>query len=163
MHRWARVVGSSRRRLSFVLTALLVASLVVAGHTTGAGAANAPETPTGLTTNGMRPAIGVDPDAITFAWRVADPRNGARQNSYRILVSRQPTSRPGSGGIVWDSGRVRSAQQAFVPYTGPRLQGDAEYWWTVSTSDGAGTTGPFARVRARSSPCPARPTGTRSG
>ena len=46
---------------------------------------------------------------------------------------------------MWDTGRVRSAQQAFVPYSGPRLQGDVQYWWTVSTGDATGTPGPFAR------------------
>ena len=69
-------------------------------------------------------------------------RDGAVEDAQqflvgRILVSRRPTTRPGSAGVVWDSGRVRSGQQAFVPYTGPRLQGDAQYWWTVSTGDGA--------------------------
>ncbi|HEY3722250.1 MAG TPA: alpha-L-rhamnosidase N-terminal domain-containing protein [Acidimicrobiia bacterium] len=145
MTRWARIGNGARTRLSLVLAALLVASLTIAGHATTAAAAATPGAPTRLTTNGMRPAIGVDPDAIQFAWRVTDPARGALQSTYRILVSRQPTSRPGSAGIVWDTGRVRSAQQAFVPYTGPRLQGDAQYWWTVSTGDGAGTAGAFAR------------------
>jgi alpha-L-rhamnosidase len=39
---------------------------------------------------------------------------------------------------VWDSGKVATDRQAFVPYGGPSLAADSVYHWTVSTADGAG-------------------------
>ena len=61
-----------------------------------------------------------------------------------MLVTGSPAARPGSRSVVWDSGAVASAQQAFVPYSGPRLDGDHEYWWTVATRGARGRFDPFA-------------------
>ena len=64
-----------------------------------------------------------------------------------------PGRRPaGPAPTVWDSGRVASAAQAFVPYAGPALATDAAYRWTVQTWDGAGRPGPVVvagRLRDR--------------
>ena len=46
--------------------------------------------PRELTVNGMTRAIGVDPDQVSFAWRVGDPRPNARQTAYRIIVATSP-------------------------------------------------------------------------
>ncbi len=91
----------------------------------------------------MSPATGVDPDALAFAWHVHDARPGAQEVAYRVIVTRRATTNPQAA--VWDSGWVTSGQQAFVPYAGPKLSGDAQYWWTVSTRDAGASTSPFAR------------------
>ena len=108
-----------------------------------AAAATGPGAPTALTVNGMSPATGVDPDGLAFAWHVNDARPGAQQVGYRVIVTRRATTNPQTA--VWDSGWVTSGQQAFVPYAGPKLSGDAEYWWTVATRDAGAASGPFAR------------------
>ena len=79
---------------------------------------NGPGPPEGLTTTGVDGAVGVDPDDTLFAWRVSDPRRGAHQAGYRIVV----TGPDHTGTTVWDSGEVVGAQQAFVPYGGPLLR-----------------------------------------
>ncbi|HSZ38102.1 MAG TPA: family 78 glycoside hydrolase catalytic domain [Acidimicrobiales bacterium] len=81
-----------------------------------------------LTVNGLETAVGIDPDDCQFAWTLRSGGRGAMQNGYRIVVRRTD---PGRVGPVWDSGTVLSAQQAFVPYGGPALDGDAAYAWTV--------------------------------
>ena len=81
-----------------------------------------------LTVNGLAPAVGIDPDDCQFAWTLRSGGRGAMQNGYRIVVRRTD---PGHAGPVWDSDTVLSAQQAFVPYRGPALAGDAAYAWTV--------------------------------
>ena len=50
----------------------------------------------------------------------------------------------GSTTTVWDSGRVLSSAQAFVPYGGRALASDAVYSWTVQTWAASGGPGPFA-------------------
>ncbi|HLN15686.1 MAG TPA: family 78 glycoside hydrolase catalytic domain [Acidimicrobiales bacterium] len=106
------------------------------GSSSGAGR------PTGLTVNGLEEPVGVDPDDLSFAWTLTDRRRGARQSAYRVVVRRT-----GTAETVWDSGRVSSARQAFVPYGGPSLDADTRYVWTVATADGTGTFGPFAPAR----------------
>lgn len=73
-----------------------------------------------------------------------EPARGATQSAYRILVASRATANPASSAILWDSGRVESAEQAFVPYAGPPLASDATYFWTVQLWDGSGRAGPFA-------------------
>jgi alpha-L-rhamnosidase len=93
-----------------------------------------PRPPVGLLTTGSASPVGVDPDDTQFAWRVTDGRRGARQTAYQLVVTG-----PGvTGATVWDSGRVVTGQQAFVPYGGPPLQPAGRYRWTVRTADGDG-------------------------
>jgi alpha-L-rhamnosidase len=92
----------------------------------------------------MDPPVGVPYADVDFSWRMADGRPGARQGSYRILVATRATTDPASPAVVWNSGAVASAAAVHVPYAGPALRPDTDYWWTVSTADAAGTAGPFA-------------------
>ena len=64
------------------------------------------------------------------------------QSAYELQVSRP------DGGVVWDSGKVASDAQSYVPYAGPALDDGASYEWTVRTWDryGQPVTGP--RLRA---------------
>jgi alpha-L-rhamnosidase len=90
------------------------------------------DAPTALTVNGDVAPVGVDPDHLAFAWHVVDTRQNAKQTAYRLLVSKSNDPTPGSSHDVWDWS-ARSGRQAFVPYTGPKLAPDTEYWWTVQT------------------------------
>src|SRR6202041_1478175 len=47
-------------------------------------------------------------------------------------------------GLVWDTGTVLSARQAFVAYGGPSLAADAAYEWTVQPRGPAGRWGPVS-------------------
>ena len=105
-----------------------------------------PQSPVALTVDGLVSPIGLDPADVQFAWQVGDPRRGALQSAYRIVVSRLSgaTGGGGSSATVWDSGRVLSSAQAFVPYGGPALAADAVYSWTVQTWAASGGPGPVA-------------------
>ncbi len=98
--------------------------------------------PRRLTVNGVEDPVGVDPDDVSFAWELDDPRRGAQQNGYRIVVS---VSRPGrSARTIWDSAQVTSSRQAFLAYGGRQLSADTQYQWRVSTRDGGSTWSPFS-------------------
>ena len=70
------------------------------------------------------------------------PRAAARRR--RRIASRVRRTDPGHTGAVWDSGTVASARQAFVPYAGPTLAGDAAYRWTVQARAPGATWGPVS-------------------
>jgi alpha-L-rhamnosidase len=94
-----------------------------------------------LTVNGLSDPVGVDPDAVWFAWTLAASGRGVSQSAWRIVVRRTD---PGHAGTVWDSGPVLSAQQAFVAYAGPTLAADAAYHWTVQLRGYAERWGPVS-------------------
>jgi alpha-L-rhamnosidase len=98
--------------------------------------------PRRLAVNGIEGPTGIDPDDVTFAWVLDDPRRGAQQTAYRIVVSTAPPT--GSPLTVWDSAPVTSARQAFVAYRGRRLSADTGYRWRVATRDAGGAWSPFS-------------------
>ena len=97
--------------------------------------------PAELRVDGLAAPLGLADDDIFFSWHVQDGRRGARQTAYRIEVV-GPVRGPGKPPTVWDSGRVTSVDQAFIPYGGPSLPPDSAYRWTVQTWDPSGQPGP---------------------
>ena len=65
-------------------------------------------------------------DDVHFGWQVDDTRRGAIQTAYRVVVHR-------GSALVWDSHRVVSNAEDFVPYGGRPLAPDSVYSWTVQT------------------------------
>jgi len=136
-------MGRSDRRAFLTNTVRAGAAVATVGAVARAGGAagaatgspGGPGRPVALTVNGQDEAIGIDPDELFFAFGLADPRRGARQRAYRIVVS---TGGPGPRRQVWDSGAVGSARQAFIAYAGPSLPADTAHVWTVSSSDPEG-------------------------
>ena len=120
-----------------VVVAIIAGGLGIFAATRGGGShtssAPAHDAPDAMTVNGVVAPVGVDPDGVSFAWHVTDARRGAYETGYRVVVSRNASTKPGTSDVVWDE-TVRSAQQAFVPYRGPRLASDTQYWWTVQTT-----------------------------
>jgi len=104
----------------------------------------APGRPVGLRVDDVAAPLGIE-GTPSFAWRVVDPDPNEIQRAYEILVARQPTSDPADASVVWDSGRVASAEQSYVEYAGPSLPPDTTWYWTVRTWDRHGAAGPFAR------------------
>jgi len=111
----------------------------------GPGAQRLPGPPHALAVNQISTAVGVDPDDLSFSWVVSDPRRGALQSAYRLVVRR---AEPGGGGstssartsaAAWDSGEVLSDRQAYVAYGGPTLDSDTRYTFSVATRDAHGT------------------------
>ncbi len=100
-----------------------------------------------LTVDGLRSPIGLGLTDVQFAWQVNDPRPGARQTAYRLVVTRPTLTGATPTVTVWDSGEISSSEQAFVPYGGPPLAADTVYQWTVQTwsaSDGPSPLAPTA-------------------
>ena len=54
------------------------------------------------------------------------------QEAYRICVADE------NGSTIWDSGKVESSQNTFVPYEGCSLESRGIYTWTVTVWDNHG-------------------------
>src|ERR1700676_2918116 len=115
----------------------------VAGATSGG-----PGAPLRLAVDDLAAPVGIGLTDVYFGWHVGDRRRDAVQSAYRIVVSRPALCGPerGAAPVVWDSGKIVSAGQAFVPYGGRALAPDTTSRWTVQTWDGSGVSGPPARA-----------------
>lgn len=110
-------------------------------------AADAPLAPSGLLVELLpQPLVVEDLDAPRLSWIVQDPRRGARQSAYQVLVATHPQLLVPGEADVWDSGQVMSDRSTSVPYSGPALQPVTRYHWRVRTWDEHGNTGAFSEV-----------------
>jgi alpha-L-rhamnosidase len=115
---------------------VLVTAAAVAGPALGvlpSGAATPPgETrpgaPIGLTVDDQARAMNTD-DSPRFGWLPQDADANEVQTSYKIEV------RDAEGSLVWDSDKVKSAQQSYVDYDGAPLEPGSAYTWRVRTWD----------------------------
>ncbi len=70
-----------------------------------------------------------------FSWQLPLTGRGRSQSAYRILVASDRGIIASGNADIWDSGRVESTQSAHVPYAGPRLESDSDYFWSVELWD----------------------------
>lgn len=84
-----------------------------------------------LACNNLRDARGVC-EPVRLSWRLGSDRLGARQASYRIVVTSMT-----DGACRWDTGEVASSQN-LVEYGGEALLPGETCVWFVSVTDDAG-------------------------
>jgi hypothetical protein len=64
-----------------------------------------------------------------FGWMPQSVKGSDVQTAYQLTVTKA------DGSPVWDSGKVESSAQSYVPYGGPALEPGAAYQWSVRTWD----------------------------
>lgn len=79
-----------------------------------------------------------------FGWVPRDLDRGEVQTAYQLVVNAVPID-GGPPRPIWQSEKMRSAEQAYVTAPGLELQPDHSYTWTVRTWDRRGRVGPFAK------------------
>jgi len=79
--------------------------------------------------------LGVDVVKPRFSWYIESPKRGYTQSACRILVSSSPGMFKKRKNIIWDSGKIRSGNNANVEYDGPPLESGRKYYWTVIVWD----------------------------
>ena len=82
----------------------------------------------GLVVNGLVDPVGIE-GAPTFGWAMASDAVGARQASYRLVVT------DAAGKQVWDSGVVDGADSQNIAYAGDDLSPKTRYAWKVTVTD----------------------------
>jgi alpha-L-rhamnosidase len=126
-----------------VCIALTTAGTAVAESAQAAGN-HAPGAPTHLRVDEAASPLWVT-GPPTFGWIPRDADRGEVQTAYQIVVRTPAPGASHPGALLWDSGRVRSGSESFVPAPGLKLRSDRRYEWTVRTWDRAGRVGPFAK------------------
>ncbi len=90
--------------------------------------------------------LGIDTPAPRFSWEVNDPRRGANQSAYQILVASQEKLLRADRGDIWDSGKITSNQSVHVPFAGKKLASGTRYFWKVRTWDAQGAPSPYSKT-----------------
>ncbi|WP_446446949.1 family 78 glycoside hydrolase catalytic domain [Streptomyces chartreusis] len=89
--------------------------------------------------------LGTDLAHPRLAWELASSGRGARQTAYRIQV--RAGGAGWAGSLVWDSGKVISANSVGVAYGGPALKPRTRYTWRVKVWDGQGKASAWSAPR----------------
>src|SRR5207244_1217534 len=147
--RTSRHRTSRRSVLALTAVAILISWCVVDATTPAAGAANPPPLVVGsLTTQHMTRPLGVDTSRPLLGWVITSTARGVSQSKYEIRVATEKSSLENGQDLVWDSGPVNSAQSFDVPYAGPALASQTEYYWDVRVWDNHGTVSPWSQPAA---------------
>ncbi len=88
--------------------------------------------------------LGIDERKPRFSFELSDPRRGAVQSAYQILVARSPAELQSDNGSIWDSGKVISSATAQIDYAGAALEPWSQYWWKVRSYDGDNQASPWS-------------------
>ncbi|MCW3845000.1 glycoside hydrolase family 78 protein [Micromonospora yasonensis] len=111
-----------------IAAAAVVATVAAGAPPASAAPGHAPTAPAGLTVGDRTRPLNVE-GIPQFGWLPRDVDPGETQTAYRITVT------TAGGDLIWDSGKVASDQQSYVPYGGPALRAGTAYEWTVRTWD----------------------------
>jgi alpha-L-rhamnosidase len=95
------------------------------GGSTGQGLLTA----VGLRCEYLTDPLGIDTPKPRLSWALESSDRNQVQTAYQIVAS------DANGGVLWDSGKVASAQQLHVPYGGATLASGQRVSWTVRAWD----------------------------
>ena len=108
------------RRLLIILLALLSLSVSAAKKKVVK-----PDVSVGnLRVENLENPLGIDTAEPRFSWQITSDKQDVRQTAYQIIVSDDK-------GEVWNSGKVESDQQLWLPYAGKKLQSNTHCTWRV--------------------------------
>ena len=86
-----------------------------------------------LRVENLEKPMGIDTDKPRFSWNILSDKQNVKQTAYQIIVTTDK-------GEVWNSGRVDSDQQLWVPYGGEKLKSATQCSWKVKVWTTAGET-----------------------
>ena len=77
--------------------------------------------------------LGIDTDKPRFSWKITSDKKEVVQTAYQIVVN-------DANGEVWNSGKISSNQQLWVPYGGQQLTSGQQLTWRVKVFTNKGET-----------------------
>ena len=77
--------------------------------------------------------LGIDRTTPMLGWKVKSASQADVQTHYRILVATSIDKLNENNGDLWDSGKIRSAEQIAINYQGKTLKSGDMVYWKVKT------------------------------
>lgn len=85
-----------------------------------------------LKTEGMANPLGIDVTIPRFSWKTtATAETGVLQKAYQIMVATSDEKLKAGEADVWNSGKVNSANQLWIPFGGGELKSNQRFFWKV--------------------------------
>ncbi len=107
-------------------TIWVLAGLLLVGCGRGSGIH-----PAGLRCEYRVNPMGIDTPHPRLSWILESGERGQRQSAYRILVAHSSAGLVREEGLLWDSGRVESAESLHIAYAGQSLHSGQRCFWKV--------------------------------
>ena len=82
--------------------------------------------------------LGIDAARPRLFWKLESAERGARQSAYQVLVASSEDCLRRNQGDLWNSGKVKSEQTTFLPYSGKPLASRQRCHWKVRVWDQRG-------------------------
>lgn len=90
---------------------------------------------TSLKTEGMSTTdnalLGLESHAPRLSWQTTSSLKNVVQTGYQILVASSPEKLDADEGDLWNTGKVDSKAQLWIPYQGRPLKSNQRGWWKV--------------------------------
>lgn len=106
----------------------------------------APLPPQQLRCEYLENPLGIEETRPRLSWQVNDPRRGARQTAYQVLVASSVAVLAQDRGDLWDSGKVISDRTTHIEYAGAPLRSRQRCYWKVRTWDQHDQPSPWSEV-----------------
>lgn len=90
--------------------------------------------------------IAIDTPHPRLSWAFASGGRAERQTAYQVVVGSTPRDLGRGAKVLWDSGKVLSAEQNQIEYAGRPLAANEECWWRVRVWDGEGRPGAWSET-----------------
>ncbi len=81
----------------------------------------------------------------SFSWKIQASGNWL-QGAYQVVVSDSEKIPDDRANLLWDSGKIISEQQLFVPYEGKKLASGEKYYCRVRVWEKSGNSSPWSKV-----------------
>ena len=79
--------------------------------------------------------LGIDVRQPRLSWQLVSTQRGTVQTAYQIQVASTEADLETAQNLLWDSGKVESAQSVHVVYAGPKLGSMQRCTWRVKAWD----------------------------
>ena len=86
-----------------------------------------------LRVENLKNPLGLDTDKPRFSWITSSDQQDVKQTAYEIVVS-------GDHGELWNSGKVASNEQLWIPYAGEQLKSGTFCTWKIKVYTNKGET-----------------------
>ncbi len=82
-------------------------------------------------TENLKNPEGIDITTPRFSWKISSDGSNVVQTEYQIIVASSPEKLDEANADLWNSGRVKSANQLWVEYHGKALKSNDKAFWKL--------------------------------